>query len=82
MLPGTCFIDTKHLSHLHFILPILKRKIKGPQSRILHAKARSSTRAPAYILRRSAPFLLALGFNAAIPAHSKVVGYPDLFPVL
>ena len=32
--------------------------------------------------RRSAPFLLALGFNVAIPANSRVAEYPDLFPVL
>ena len=35
--------------------------VKGPQSRILHAKARSSARAPAYIEKK-----------CAIPACSRV----------
>ena len=44
-------------------------KFKGPQSRILLAKAHSSARAPAYIEKK-----------CAIPARSRVAEYPALFP--
>ena len=40
---------------------------KGPQSRILHAKARACLHR-----EEMPPFPLALGFNAAIPPRSRV----------
>ena len=47
-----------------------------------YTQRRAPPRVRLLTLRRSAPFPLALGFNAAIPARSRVAEYPALFPVL
>ena len=47
-----------------------------------YTQRRAPWRARLLTMRRSAPFPLALGFNATIPTCSRVAEYPALFPVL